>query len=165
MSHNFVNFQPFLLIFEILYASWSILSATKWTHEDVRKTILYSIRHEICSIEHVLLWWRRCFFVLYATSKTNPLGVEYRIIPSQTPYLAWAREKIHPVFHIFATRHKQNTPILDHNTPLKAGVLPMVFVSWYIFNREDFVEKKIPSRWNFKFFMYVLQKNSILRSI
>ena len=32
----------------------------------------------------------------------------------------------------------------------------MVFVSWYIFNREDFVEKKIPSRWNFKFFIIII---------
>ena len=107
----------------------------------MKKTILYSIRHEICSIEHVLLWWRRCFFVLYATCKNKSLGrgISNFSIPNT---LTWAREKIHPVFHIFATRHKQNTPILDHNTPLKAGVLPMVFVSWYIFNREDFVEKK-----------------------
>jgi hypothetical protein len=77
-------------------------------------------------------------FVRYFLNKSLGRGISNYSIPNT---LAWAREKIHPVFHIFATRHKQNTPILDHNTPLKAGVLPMVFVSWYIFNREDFVEK------------------------
>jgi hypothetical protein len=70
---------------------------------------------------------------LYATSETNPLGVEYQIIPSQTPLLGHEKNPSCVPYYYFASRHKQNTPILDHNTPLKAGVLLMVFVSWYIF--------------------------------
>ena len=163
MSHNFVNFQPFLLIFEILYASWSILSATKWTHEDVRKTILYSIRHEICSIERVLLWWRRCFFVLYATSKQIPWAWNIELFhpkhpclgtrknPSCVPYFCHSSQAKHPYF---GPQHPSKSRSVTD------GVCELVH-----FQQRGLRGKKIPSRWNFKFFMYVLQKNSILRSI
>jgi hypothetical protein len=67
-------------------------------------------------VEDVLLWRRRCFFVLYATSKTNPLGVEYQIIPSQTPLLGHEKKSIlHSIFLPLVT---SKTPLFWTTTPL-----------------------------------------------
>ena len=49
----------------------------------------------------VLLWRRWCFFVVYATSKTIPLGMEYQIIPSQTPLLRHEKKFIlHSIIYL-----------------------------------------------------------------
>ena len=57
--------------------------------------------------------------------------------------------------YIFTTCHKQNTPILDHNTPLKSRSVADSVCELVHFQQRGIREKKIPSRWNSKFFITI----------